>query len=312
MTARKTGRGRPDAASGSGPAARGQPRSRWTWSSLTPAIVAGVLLLGALSRPVAAGEIPPCVEVVAAPDGGAVPRDLEVIRDHLSGAVQCPDGRRVRVTVSSRDGRLRLRAVLDGPDGFASSATLEGLEPGEGVRGSLQAWGRDLTDDMRSMEAGRILRRRNAPDWLRVSFLAGATGAIGGRLALVTVKWDHAYLTVLQGGCVLAPWRSYGLQTSTYAFVGPEAGAAFRWGDHWLGVGAQVGFGVQSGGAMAQTSSSEHKYFVLGGMIAPTIRYRHYWGLFGLEASLEWPVTFGGGGGDVGTPWPILGLGVGF
>ena len=133
MTARKTGRGRPDAASGSGPAARGQPRSRWTWSSLTPAIVAGVLLLGALSRPVAAGEIPPCVEVVAAPDGGAVPRDLEVIRDHLSGAVQCPDGRRVRVTVSSRDGRLRLRAVLDGPDGFASSATLEGLEPGEGV-----------------------------------------------------------------------------------------------------------------------------------------------------------------------------------
>ncbi len=278
-----------------------------------PTFAAALLLLGMWSRPGLTGEVRPCVTVAADPGSPPAPGDLDTIGTFLSATVRCSGDRQVRVTVSSREGHWRLRASFAGPDDVGSTFTLDGLDSGADVRGPLDAWARDLTDDMRSQEDAWLRRRRNSPDWIRASFLAGTTGAIGGRLALITLKWDHAYLTVVQGGGVLATWRADGLLTRAYGFVGPEAGGAFRWGSHWLGVGVQVGFGAQSGGAMQyRNTASDHEYFILGGMVTPTIRYRHYWGLFGLEVSLECPITFGTGGGGVGTPWPIVGAGMGF
>lgn len=314
MFAEDPGKRRPAAAFGPYPASRSWSRSRRAWCLCLTVFVAGLLVPGASSRPCIARETRPCVEVVADPGGAPTPGELEEIGTALRAAVQCAGDHRVRVTVSSRDGNRGLRAVIEGPEDIASTSSLRGLEHGEGVRGALGTWGGDLTADMRLLEARRIRRQRNATDWIRVSALAGATGAVGGRLAFITLKWDHAYLTVLQGGGIVAPFASHGtLMTSTYGFVGPEVGAAFRWGRHWLGVGGQVGFGVQAGGLMeGEPNDNGHGIFILGGMVAPTIRYRHYWGLFGLEVSLECPITFGSGGGGIGTPWPIVGLGVGF
>lgn len=170
-------------------------------------------------------------------------------------------------------------------------------------------WIEDLERSLRDIETAAAHRERLAIDWIRATFWVGTTGGVGGGGSLVTLKWDHAYLVAAKGGAVLGGWNER--LKAYYLFAGPEAGWLRRNGPHWFSVGVQVGFGVLHGGT--QTAASRDQYDnlprIMGGMVSPTLRYRRYWGRFGLEVSLEWPVVFSKAG--LGTPWPILGIGIG-
>ncbi len=169
-------------------------------------------------------------------------------------------------------------------------------------------------EDGAARDLRMTLERLLRPDWVRASILVGVVGLVGGRVAMFTFKWRHAYLTLAQGGGVATlPGASLSDKTTPigYFFAGPEAGGVIRWGADWLSIGLQVGFGMQLRGTGCQKPWAEDEgYACFGGMVAPTVRYRHYWGGFGLEASFEWPVVFDSV--QTGTPWPLLGIGGGF
>ena len=147
-------------------------------------------------------------------------------------------------------------------------------------------------------------------DWIRGSLLVGLAGQIGGRFALFTLKLEHAYVAILQGGFTvnLSNYSGRWAPLILYGFAGPEAGYMTRKGPHWFSVGVQVGFGIQFGGALT-AEVVDYESGAMGAMLSPTFRYRYYLGRLGFEVSAEWPMVIDGGG--IGTPWPIIGIGIG-
>jgi hypothetical protein len=147
-----------------------------------------------------------------------------------------------------------------------------------------------------------------AVDWFRAGILVGVepedpptTFKGGFSLSLFGLAWQHVYLvpvasTVTMSGNALLAFSATG-----------ETGWLGRWGDHQLRAGVGLGFGFNNLGASGQ--------FLAGAAIRPAVRYRHYWGRFGLEVSVEVPLVVGPGGGPSRARiqgWsPLLGLSFG-
>ena len=154
-------------------------------------------------------------------------------------------------------------------------------------------------------------------DWVRFDLLLGV-GLGGGSFSLFSLRWPDLYVTVVEVTSVAGVLPGQGFLVHTG--IGPEVGYLYRTGSDAFSAGAQVGFGMDLPLGAADGP------FLLGFEIAPTIRYRHYWGAFGLEAMLQWPFVFGSttsrsGGSDTHpwvyhttnfvTAWPLLGIGFG-
>ena len=278
-----------------------------------PAIAATLLLACTWSHPANAQDTAPCVQVAAASGTSADPETMRLVERFLVDAVDCGLTRGIRATVGLNAGVAKLRARAEDLEGKVFYALhVDCSEATGGGLPCVENWAQGVGAMLRSREATRLSERALSPDWFRLAFLVGTTGAIGGRAALVTLKFDGGYLTPLQGGAVFRLWGAGSQRDLGFTFVGPEGGAVYRRGGHWLSIGAQLGFGAQMNGTLSKRVplASDGPIGIMGILITPTIRYRYYWGLFGLEASVEWPVVLGGAG--VATPWPIVGLSVGF
>lgn len=284
-------------------------RDRSPWSFLAPILAVCVLQAVAMSG--MAQSLPTRCPVVE-PDPAAPPpvELVESIRRHVRSGIPCRVNGSIRVLASWVGDRLALRGERRDSLGdvvFAYRGECPAAD--SDLDACCVAWVGDFAHAQDAVLTRIADRNSRTPDWARVAFLASVTGSIGFRASFFTLKWDYAYLTLTQTSCIFGlredPFESF------YLSAGVEGGYRTQFGPHWISMGLQVAFGVQLGGTnTAEPAYDDDLDGVIGFALSPTFRYRHYWERFGLEASLEWPLVFGNDG--TATPWPILGLGVGF
>ena len=176
------------------------------------------------------------------------------------------------------------------------------------VVASLLPWHqRILADERPAMQTPDY--RPQSVDWVRVGLLIGVepegagnetTAQGGASLSLFGLSWQHLYLVPV---ATVVAVSGHGLIAFS-AFA--EPGWLGRWGDNQLRVGLGLGFGFRG--------LFDSAGFVVGAALRPAIRFRHYWGRFGIEVSAEVPLVVGPGGGTqvLVRGWsPLVGLSVG-
>jgi hypothetical protein len=166
-----------------------------------------------------------------------------------------------------------------------------------------------------------------AIDWIGGSALFSGLGSVGARLWIATFRWEHAWLTAVQGG-FLWPTRDLAGSTRPWLplslFVGTEGGALWTVGRGQILVGALAQFDFVARDVRATSPVDlfvpADAFVAYGLALGPVVRYRHAWGPVHVEASLEWPfliaphVVWQGSSRTEPVYWqmlPVLGLGVG-
>jgi len=163
-------------------------------------------------------------------------------------------------------------------------------------------------------------------DWFRFAILVGTGGMAGGKISLFGIKLDNAFINPLQGGGLAgrtgtSEGHSY---FGGYTFVGMDVGYMFQKGHDVLIVGGLCQFtwisGKDSPASSSKDSSVGQNPILYGLGVGPFLKYRRYWGRFGLEISIDLPVVIGlersfdgttNYGFRVMTPLPIFGLSFG-